>query len=83
MAFNLFKKKEDATTPFYSIDSLTDEQKQNIRKMYTDIQSGTSTLDDKAKETVVEINRRLNEQKMLMINSLKYNKTKKSSIQRL
>ena len=59
MAFNLFKKKEDATTPFYSIDSLTDEQKQNIRKMYTDIESGTSTLDEQSKQTVVELKNRL------------------------
>ena len=46
MAFNLFKKKEDNTTPFYSIDSLSEDQKNNIRQMYAEIESGTSTLDE-------------------------------------
>ena len=60
MAFNLFKKKEDATTPFYTIESLTDEQKDSIRKSFSEIQSGTSTLVDIQKEAVIELNKRLN-----------------------
>ena len=59
MAFNLFKKKEDDTTPFYSIESLSEEQKNNIRQMYAEIESGTSTLDEQSQQTVSELKNRL------------------------